>query len=616
MHGAGRHSRRDDAEMSGDEQRLLEAPVLEAVTAALALRHRGIDGARGRRLARAARGADPTAQLLVLQALASGGRGTGRLLVDELVGPSDRGTHAAWVLADHPRYPRAIAPLRALAARGGFGAMVAELTLERWRATPSPALPPARGSSTRGLRVAQVSLQGRLDAGLRGAGAGDGGGLATLLVSLTTALDAHPAVSEVVTFTRGFEDPSFPGLYSLPEEPIGRRSRIARLRYGPDTYLPTAAQWAYRREIELALAHAVARHGPFDVAHLRFADVGTFAAARVFRRLGVPIVFTLAPDPHSVLREGEATGELDRSTFPAADLEQQFVFRAWLVDRMMREADALAVLPRRGLERELRDLLGPAFAGVEADRLCTIPEGIAVDAAARRPVVANAAAVRGLVSAIATLPAERRGLPLLMTVARLNRVKGIPELVEAWATDAGLLERFNLVIVGGDLDHPTPEERHVLAEIRAVCARLPQARCGLVLLGHRPHDEVPQLLRAAAHGIAGVIGAGGIYACSSRKEEFGLSLLEALAAGLPVVGPDRGGPPTFVEDGTTGFLVDTTDLASLRTGLHRAASVRLDPARAARARSLVEERFTIDAMAGRLVDLYERVTDRPALRAA
>jgi len=94
------------------------------------------------------------------------------------------------------------------------------------------------------------------------------------------------------------------------------------------------------------------------------------------------------------------------------------------------------------------------------------------------------------------------------------------------------------------------------------------------------------------------------------------SELEALAAGLPVVGPDRGGPPTFVEDGTTGFLVDTTDLASLRTGLRRAASVRLDPARAARARSLVEERFTIDAMAGRLVELYERVTRRPALRAA
>jgi glycosyltransferase involved in cell wall biosynthesis len=601
--------------MSSDEQRLLEGPLLEAITSALALRHRGIDDARGRRLARAARRSDPTAQLLLLHALVHGGPGTRGLVLDELVDSAERRAHAAWVLGERPRDPRAIAPLTALASRGGFPSMLAELTLERWRRAPAPVLPQARTTGTRGLRIAQVSLQGRLDAGLRGAGAGDGGGLATLLVSLTQALDAHPAVSEVVTFTRAFEDPSFPGLYSVPEEPIGRRSRIARLRYGPDTYLPTAGQWEFRRDIELALAEAVARTGPFDVAHLRFADVGTFVAARVFRRLGVPVVFTLAPDPHSVLRDAEATGRLDRSTFPAADLEQHYVFRAWLVERMMREAAALVVLPRNGLESELRDLLGPAFAAVHPDRVCAIPEGIAVDAA-REPVTGGGPAIRALASAIAALPAGRRGLPLLVTVARLNRVKGIPALVEAWAGDPRLYDSFNLAVVGGDLEHPTPEERHVIDEIGAVCARLPHARSGLITLGHRPHDEVPQLLRAAAHGIPGVVAAGGVYACPSRKEEFGLSLLEALAAGLPVVAPDRGGPPTFVEDGTTGFLVDTTDLASLRAGLHRAASVRLDGARAARARSLVEERFTIDAMADGLVDLYEGVTRRRELRAA
>ena len=300
-------------EMSSDEHRLLEAPVLEAITGALALRRGRIDDVRGRRLAPAARHADPTAQLLVLHALARGGHGTGRLLVDELLASDDRRTHAAWVLGERPRYPRAIAPLTALAARGGFGAMVAEVTLERWRHAAArrrvrrPAVAALAASASHRCRSRADSTPS-----LRGAGAGDGGGLATLLVSLTRALDAHPAVSEVVTFTRAFEDPSFPGLYSLPQEPIGRRSRIARLRFGPDAYLTTAGQWDYRREIEAALARAVARHGPFDVAHLRFADVGTFVAARVFRRLGVPVVFTLAPDPHSVLRDAEATGRLDR----------------------------------------------------------------------------------------------------------------------------------------------------------------------------------------------------------------------------------------------------------------------------------------------------------------
>jgi hypothetical protein len=142
--------------MPSDEQRLLEAPLLEAVTSALALRRRGIDDARGRRLARAARRSDPTAQLLVLHALARGGRGTGRLVVDELVTSDERRAHAAWVLGERPRYPRAIAPLTALAARGGFPSMVAHLTLERWRRNPATAHSPAPDSSASGQTIAQV----------------------------------------------------------------------------------------------------------------------------------------------------------------------------------------------------------------------------------------------------------------------------------------------------------------------------------------------------------------------------------------------------------------------------------------------------------------------------
>ena len=605
--------------MSGEWRRLFHGSVLEAITAALALRRGGLDDVRLRRLAAATRHADPTSKLLVLHALARGSDGRARsLLLDALLGTdAGRRAHAAWVLGEHSHDPRAIARLTGLAARGGFAAMVARLTLERWLhppRAPFPAVLPQRRAP--GLRIAQVSLQGRLDAELRGAGAGDGGGLATLLMSLTHALDAHAGVSEVVTFTRAFEDPSLPGVYSAAEEPIGRGSRIERLRFGPDGYLTTAEQWAYRHDIEAALARSVARHGPFDVAHLRFADVGTFAAARVFRTLGVPVVFTLAPDPHSVLRESEAAGRLDRETFPAADLEHHYVFRAWLVDWMLREADALAVLPRPGVERELRALLGPSFDAVRPDRLWTIPEGIAVDTAAQRPVAPDAPAIRALGTVVGSLPERRLGLPLLLTVARLNRVKGIPQLVEAWAGAPELLESFNLLIVGGDLESPTLEERSVLAEIEAVCARLPGARKGLVLLGHRPHAEVAQILRAAAHGIPGLAAPGGVYACPSRKEEFGLALLEALGAGLSVVGPDRGGPPTYIDDGHTGFLADTTDLDSLRTGLARAASARLDPTRTARARSLVQERFTVGAMADRLVSLYASVTGEAVLHAA
>jgi len=107
-----------------------------------------------------------------------------------------------------------------------------------------------------------------------------------------------------------------------------------------------------------------------------------------------------------------------------------------------------------------------------------------------------------------------------------------------------------------------------------------------------------------------------VYACASRKEEFGLALLEALAAGLSAVGPNAGGPPTYIDDDRTGFLTDTTSIAGLRDGLHRAAAARLDEARAARARRLVSERFTVTAMADKLVSLYEDVRGASEMEAA
>ena len=128
---------------------------------------------------------------------------------------------------------------------------------------------------------------------------------------------------------------------------------------------------------------------------------------------------------------------------------------------------------------------------------------------------------------------------------------------------------------------------------------------------------MPQLLGAAAHGIPGVVAAGGVYACSSLERGV------------------RPEPARGARGGSSGRRPRPRRAAHLRRGRddrlprrHHASRfaangappcgvlVRLDPARAARARSLVEKRFTIDAMAGRLVELYERVTRRPALRAA
>jgi glycosyltransferase involved in cell wall biosynthesis len=358
--------------------------------------------------------------------------------------------------------------------------------------------------------------------------------------------------------------------------------------------------WPHRRELERVLEEALLRLAPIDAVHLRVADVATLAAARVCERLGLPVYFTLAPDPHALIRSRERSGALNRRSFVAADEAEHLLFRARLVERMRDRARGLALLPRGSGREELYDLVRLPMI-IRDRRIRTVAEGIpmaAVDSAARAH--AGSAAVHALAAQIAELPPARRGLPLILSVGRLHRVKGFAALVEAWAGDPALRDAFNLAIVGGDLERPTAEEQRVLADLTVAAGRHPEASPGLLLLGHRPHRDVIALMAAAHAGVGAAVGPGGVYACASEKEEFGLALLEAMASGLSVVGPALGGPPTFIEDGVSGVIAHQ----GLRDALRRAAAARLDPDRAARAAATVRERFTIDAMAAGLVELY------------
>lgn len=559
---------------------------------------------------------------------------------------------AALAYADRTCFTPAIPALCSAAAAGGFGGMLAEIALEDWfREAPRLAGPllgravadepnaaararleaitdirsrdrktPASGDGRRGLRIGQVFLQGRLDGKLREPGAGDGGGLATLTVHLSRALGRRPEIDHVVTITRAFSDGQAAASHELRHEWLDDHASIERIAFGPEGYVATGEMWAYRLEAERALERTLCRLMPLDIVHLRFADVGTFAAARVCRRLGIPICFTLAPDPHSVIRAAERAGTLTRATFAGADRRDHYVFRAHLVETMLEQAEGLVVLPRLNARADLVDLLGVNTRGSSTAPLRMISEGISLDTLDRAARAHEAgfepAAWSDLRCAIRALPPERAGLPLLISVGRFHRIKGFHRLVEAWAGDPSLFASFNLAIVGGNLQSPTGEERVVLGLLAEVLARHPAARSGLLVLGHRSHDEVAELLCAARSGLDGAVAPNGVYACASDKEEFGLALLESLAAGLPVVAPKTGGPPSYIEDGATGYLVDTTSIGELRRGLIGAASLRDDEARAARASQLVRSRYSVDTMAEELASLYAALTNSRQLEVA
>lgn len=122
--------------------------------------------------------------------------------------------------------------------------------------------------------------------------------------------------------------------------------------------------------------------------------------------------------------------------------------------------------------------------------------------------------------------------PIAISVARLSAEKDFPTLLRAVPQIAAAIPGFQLKIVG---DGP---ERDRLASLTK---DLGVSRC-VEFLGER--TDVPELLRDA-----------GFFVSSSLTEGISLTLLEAMAVGLPVVATAVGGNPEIILPGKTGYLV-------------------------------------------------------------
>jgi sugar transferase (PEP-CTERM/EpsH1 system associated) len=177
------------------------------------------------------------------------------------------------------------------------------------------------------------------------------------------------------------------------------------------------------------------------------------------------------------------------------------------------------------------------------------------------------------------------------TVARVQDVKNHRGLVDAFArartelaaTDPALAARLKLAIVG---DGPLlPAVREQVASLGLQDAVwLPGARA-----------DIGPLLRSFS-----------VFALPSLAEGTPVSLLEAMACGLPVVASRVGGIPEVVDEGEQGFLVPVGDADALaRVLLRYAQDPALRTAHGQAGRARVEERFSMRAMVNAYGALYD-----------
>ncbi|MFE2422685.1 glycosyltransferase family 4 protein [Streptomyces hokutonensis] len=464
-------------------------------------------------------------------------------------------------------------------------------------APPVPVLGPDKDGPS-GQVVAQTMLLGRLDS----PGQGMSGGLAVLLGDLGDRLAETDGIAGVITVVAAGHD-DLTVVSGLVHQ---RRPGHWILRLPVDAPTPPAQPEMHRHRSALTwwatrLLGGMPR--PLDVLHVRYADDGSLALAEAAERLGAALIFTATPDPHRDFAAHHTMhAPADRT---AGEALRHDLHRVFVADRLVARADAVVGIPGRGGTSELVRHF-PCLARLNAGAGPSAPpEGIAPYRPApdeeERRHQALAMLYRDGARPDSLDPLDR-GLPLLLSVGRLHPVKQQDRLVRAWVATGGY-RTTTLVLVGGSPGAGTAAEEEVRHRIDLLLAESPQASGRLALLPAVPNTEVRRLQRALAQRKP---DACSWYVCPSVKEEFGLAVLEAMDAGLPVAGPRRGGVAHYLRDQVNGILIDTSDQAGLMRGLRRVAATSVDDRRryAAAGRKLVAERFSVTRMADELADEY------------
>jgi mannosyltransferase len=172
---------------------------------------------------------------------------------------------------------------------------------------------------------------------------------------------------------------------------------------------------------------------------------------------------------------------------------------------------------------------------------------------------------------------------------RVRAQKGTDVFVDAMCKLLPRYPDFTAVIVGAIVPEQTAFAGDLKKRIEA--ARLASR---IVMTGELPIADVQRWYQRLT-----------IYAFTSRNEGFGLTLIEAMSAGAALVASRAGAAELVVEDGVTGVLTPPGDVDALVAALE---PLLADPAACAamgaRARARVLEKFSLDAEAGRIAEVY------------
>ncbi len=335
-----------------------------------------------------------------------------------------------------------------------------------------------------------------------------------------------------------------------PGELVHREVPVVRLAQ------PKLRGWGTLRYMYALSSWLAAQKPKLDGVLVSMLKHDAYAAIGALRGSGLPVVL-----------RAEGGG-------PAGDCTWQATARFGLsIRRRCCEADAI-IAPSPSIAQEL------LAAGYESGKIKQIDNGVPLPPP-RAPVQREAARA-ALAEANWDLKCEPDA-PLAVYTGRLHADKGLADLVRAWPPIAKRWPHARLWLIG---DGPQREE--LFASISDLGFRYQICLPG-------SFDEIDDVLAAAD-----------VFVLPSYSEGMSISLLEAMAAGLPVVASDIPGNRALVTHEQEGLLVPPRDIKALSAAINRVFdSPALGVQLGAAGRKRVAEHFSLEKMARAHLALIE-----------
>jgi len=392
----------------------------------------------------------------------------------------------------------------------------------------------------------------------------DTGGQVKYVLELLENLSQHPQVRKVDLFTRRIMDKRVSSTYEKEIETVNEKARIVRMSCGGNAYRPKELLWDHLDEFIDKTIRFIEKQDDFpDVVHGHYAD-GNYLAGQVSEVFGIPFIATghsLGINKKNILlKDGMSPEKINEKFNIERRIEEE--------ENLLRAADVIIVSTQHEVDSQYS-----LYKNKSAARFEVIPPGVnndlfypfyRFDMPSFKMTIEQEQALYRVNSDIERFlfsPAK----PLILSIGRADKRKNFEAIIQSFGQDKELQAMANLAIFAGvrrDITQMPTDEQDILTNLLLLLDKYDLYGKMAIPKKNDPTLEVPEIYRVAARK-------KGVFVNATPGENFGLTIVEAAACGLPVVASPDGGPKEILEHCENGLLVDVENPHAIAEALKK-----------------------------------------------